>query len=502
MELNYWAATDIGRKRADNEDNFLVDKNLHLFVVADGMGGHASGEVASALAVQTIHEVVSAERKLIAQANSDDLAWNLEICILLEHAVHMACERVFQKAQQEPEKRGMGTTVVVLLVAGGRGYIAYVGDSRLYLVRGELVYQLTEDHSLMNELVRRGKIRADEFDDSPYANYKNAMTRAVGPTQTVEVDTLDFDMVPGDAFLLCSDGLYEYLDDQDISKILPLPEIQEVPGQLIEIANRRGGKDNITAIVVQLPRAKDGSDAGAELNHTLDTVRKVPIFADLSYRQLVRIMNIGRIGTMQPGVTLCRQGEPAAALQVILRGTVELTQDDTTIATLGLGQHFGEMSLIDDLPHSTTVTCTEEGKLLSLLRKDFDAILKREAPLAIKLLRRFVSELSGRLRKTNAALTQARASGFEDISDDFEMLEEGELLSAEDVSGEHTVADLPPQSPDEPAHSSGDTHSGGRAPLEVAPKSTPPTSAPDVPGVAKKSSAPNEDESEEAASPS
>ena len=456
MELKYWAATDIGRKRADNEDNFLIDKNLHLFVVADGMGGHASGEVASALAVQTIREVVSAERDLIAQAASDDLAWNLEICILLEHAVHMACERVYQKAQQEPEKRGMGTTVVCLLIAGGRGYIAYVGDSRLYLVRGELVYQLTEDHSLMNELVRRGKIRADEFDDSPYANYKNAMTRAVGPTPTVEVDTLDFDMVPGDAFLLCSDGLYEYLDDQDISKVLPLPEIRKVPGQLIDIANRRGGKDNITAIVVQIPRSDAQGDEGAELNYTLDIVRKVPIFADLTYPQLVRIMNMGRIAPMAKGTTLCRQGEVSSALQVVLRGQVELSRDDTTITTLGPGQHFGEMSLIDDLPHSTTVVCTEEGKVMSLMRKDFEAILKREAPLAVKLLRRFVSELSDRLRKTNEALTEARTAVIEDISEDlsedFEMLEEGEIIRAQGA---------------ELASGAGDTQVAGQTPTAV-----------------------------------
>src|SRR5690606_34890239 len=127
----------------------------------------------------------------------------------------------------------------------------------LYLVRGEVAYQLTEDHSLMNELVRRGKIRAEEFADSPYANYKNAMTRAVGPTETTEVDTLDFDMVPGDSFLLCSDGLYEYLDDEDISKMLSMPDVEDVPGRLIEIANRRGGKDNITAIVIQIVSGED-----------------------------------------------------------------------------------------------------------------------------------------------------------------------------------------------------------------------------------------------------
>ncbi len=428
MDLNYWAATDVGRKRSDNEDNFLIDRKLRLFVVADGMGGHASGEIASAVAVQTVREVVSSEAELFENPRDDDVAWHLEVCILLEHAVHTACERIWNKALQEPEKRGMGTTLVVLLIAGTRGYIAYVADSRLYLVRGEVTYQLTEDHSLMNELIRRGKVRADEFEDSPYANYKNAMTRAVGPTETVEVDTLDFDMVPGDAFLLCTDGLYEYLEDDDISKLLTLPDVEEVPGRLIDIANRRGGKDNITAIVVQVARDGSAEAAAAELNHTLDVLRGVPLFADLSYPQMVRLMNMGRITSLSRAQVICQQGEPADALHVVLRGKVELTSESTVLGSLGPGDHFGEMSLIDAQPHSATVTCTSDAKTITIARREFDQILERDAPLAVRLLRRFVRELSARLRKTNAALSEAKSEVIEDLSED--LAEELEMLDA------------------------------------------------------------------------
>ncbi|MCA9697191.1 MAG: serine/threonine-protein phosphatase, partial [Myxococcales bacterium] len=156
MDLKYWAATDVGRKRTHNEDNFLIDQQLRLFVVADGMGGHASGEVASAMAVHTIRGIVHHEADLFedAASNQDDPTWHMQVCMLLEYAVHVACEQIYRKGVQEPEKKGMGTTVVVLLIVGDRGYIAYVGDSRIYLLRGGIVYQLTEDHSLMNELIR------------------------------------------------------------------------------------------------------------------------------------------------------------------------------------------------------------------------------------------------------------------------------------------------------------------------------------------------------------
>jgi serine/threonine protein phosphatase PrpC len=419
MDIEYWASTDVGRKRTHNEDNYLIDKDLRLFVVADGMGGHASGEVASAIAVHTIRDIVSSERDLITSVLDDDPGSHMEVCTLLEYAVHIACETIFEKAKQEPEKRGMGTTVVALLLIGARGYIAYVGDSRIYLLRGGIVYQLTEDHSLMNELVRRGKIRADEFDDSPYANFKNAMTRAVGPHEVVEVDTLDFDMVPGDNYLLCSDGLYEYLEDEDIARRLALPDVQDVARQFVDLANTRGGKDNITALVIRLPEDETSGDRAAEVNFTLDTLKKIPLFTQLSYQQLVRVMNLARIKPVKEGEVLCKQGESGQELFVILRGSVRLESGGTTIITLPQGAHLGEMALIDSVPRSVTAIAAEDGKVLSISRTDFYEILKKEAPLAVKLLWSFLGVLSDRLRQTTADLKTARdEAGMEDLSEE------------------------------------------------------------------------------------
>ena len=412
MEIKHWAATDVGRKRSGNEDNFLIDKNLNLFIVADGMGGHASGEVASAIAVHTIRDVVFRERDLLTRIEAFDTAAQMELCTLLEYAVHSASAQIFHKAQQEPEKRGMGTTVVALLVIGQRGFIAYVGDSRIYLSRNGVVYPLTEDHSLMNELIRSGKVRADEFAVSPYASFKNAMTRAVGVHEHVEVDILDFEILPGDAFLLCSDGLYDYLDDAEIASNLALTNTEEIPGRFIDIANSRGGKDNITALVVQMRGDADSSKRAAQLQFTVDTLRAVPLMAGLSYQQLCKLMNISRVQPCRLGEVLTREGAEPGDLYVVMEGRVTLSRGGTHLVTLGAGSLLGETDLVGADAARITITAESPGKLLRIGRRDLQEVLRRDAALASKLLWTLASELGRRLEDTQLALN--RAVGQED----------------------------------------------------------------------------------------
>lgn len=409
MEIKYWAATDVGRKRAQNEDNFLIDKGLNLFLVADGMGGHASGEVASSMAVHTIREVIFNTRDLIESFDEEDPGAHIEISTLLEYAVHSACAEIFYKAQQEPEKRGMGTTVVCLLVVGRRGFIAYVGDSRIYLLRNGVVYPLTEDHSLMNELIRSGRVNPEEFAGSPYASFKNAMTRAVGVHEHVEVDILDFEVLPGDAFLLCSDGLYEYLEGSEIASSLALSEIEEIPGRFIDLANSRGGKDNITALVVQIARAEGKPGRAAELNFTIDTLRRLPLMRQLSYQQLCKVMAIARMRPFERGELISREGEVGGQLSVVLEGDVRLGRRGREVATIHAGNHFGEMDLIDTGARYFTSSGLSDGRLLVIERRDFYEILHRDPQLAVRLLWNLTHDLSKRVHETTDALLQARA---------------------------------------------------------------------------------------------
>jgi serine/threonine protein phosphatase PrpC len=420
MELSFAAATDVGRQRDHNEDNFLIDKKLRLFMVADGMGGHAAGEVASSIAVHEIRDTINQHRELIDRYRVDVPAVQpYEILQVLENAIQAACGAVFQRAQAEPDKRGMGTTATVLLVAGTgdhlRGFIAHVGDSRVYLARQNQCHVLTEDHSLMNELVRRGKLNREQIESSPYKQYKNAVTRAVGVNQSVEVDTFDFDILPGDRFLIASDGMYAYVDDGVLPKQLADGDVREVPKKLVDIANGGGGHDNITAVVIRVGSAASAelTQRGSELQLKLDVLKAMPMFRWLSYKELVRVSAITETVELPANKQIFAAGEPGDAMYVVLSGKVKLSKGDTQVAELDKGQHFGEMALVDRSVRSLTATAAETTRLVVIQRKDFYGIIKREPTTAVKLLWSFVQVLGARLRKTNSELGGKQAEATE-----------------------------------------------------------------------------------------
>ena len=414
MELTFAAATDVGRQRSHNEDNFLIDKKLRLFLVADGMGGHAAGEVASSIAVHEIRDAVNNKRELLDRYRVDHPGVQpYEILQVLEHAVQAACSAVHTRAQTEADKRGMGTTATVLLVAGAgdhlRGFIAHVGDSRCYLARQNQCHVLTEDHSLMNELVRRGKLNREQIESSPYKQYKNAVTRAVGVYGSVEVDTFDFDILPGDRLLLCSDGMYAYIDEDELPKQLAEGEVKEVPKKLVDLANAGGGHDNITAVVIRV-----GETASTELGPRttdialkLDVLKGMQMFRYLSYKELVRVSNISEMVELAADKPVFAAGQPGDAMYVVMSGTVRLHKGDTKVADMTRGNHFGEMALVDRSVRSLSATATEATRLLVIHRKDFYEIIKREPASAVKMLWAFVQVLGTRLRKTTNDLSDA-----------------------------------------------------------------------------------------------
>jgi protein phosphatase len=232
------AGTNVGRRRRVNEDRFAIAPELGLYLVADGMGGHSAGQVASELAAQAALRAVRTLRDApVGPAEK------------LRFAVSSANRAIFEAACERPEFAGMGTTFVGVLCLDGAVALAHVGDSRAYLVRGGCIRQLTDDHSVVGELLRRREIDPDAAREHPH---RHVLTRALGVRAGVEPDLAELAPSPGDVLALCSDGLTTHVRDGEIAELLGSPALPQagVDG-LIELANARGGEDNITVVVLR-----------------------------------------------------------------------------------------------------------------------------------------------------------------------------------------------------------------------------------------------------------
>ena len=242
MQLSVAAGTDVGRIRAGNEDSLYADADQErgLFIVADGMGGHAAGEVASEMAVQIVARELTDVRDPATTSAGQRMA----------EALKSANRAIYERTIQEADKQGMGTTASCLLMGQGCYVIGHIGDSRVYRLRDGIFSQITKDHSYVQEQVDAGFLTPEQ---ARYHPYSNVITRCVGANAAVEADVLTGELQAGDLYLVASDGLTGMVEDPQLKKIL---ESKQTPGRMVDTmiteANRRGGLDNITAIVVQV----------------------------------------------------------------------------------------------------------------------------------------------------------------------------------------------------------------------------------------------------------
>lgn len=246
MQLKSAGQTHVGMKRSQNQDSFLVLPEYQLFVVADGMGGHKGGETASRLSVETLGQFFRAQPSKATAAQAPEL---------LKAALNQANVAIQMTAQRDPELLGMGTTTTSLLFCENQAFIGQVGDSRAYLLHPGRIWQLTRDHSLVQEKLRAGIIRRDQLKTD---RMKNVITRSVGFEPKVDVDVFSIEIHPGDVFLICSDGLTGLVEDDEILAMVEKRAFQSRDGQLekaleelIATANKRGGDDNVTALLIK-----------------------------------------------------------------------------------------------------------------------------------------------------------------------------------------------------------------------------------------------------------
>lgn len=251
MKIRYAAKTDVGMKRTHNEDYFSLIEDEQLFIVADGMGGHASGEVASKMSAETISEFYQRTRE------DEEATWPYKMDRSLSYienrlvcSVKLANLRIFETASRDIRFKGMGTTIVCTLVCGDKVYLSHVGDSRVYRCREGEISQLTRDHSLLEDY-KEAKPDMTEEEERNFP-HKNVITRALGMRETVQVDIRGHQIQSGDIYVLCSDGLSGMVTDPQINDIVSRSKsLERAVAELVDAANRAGGTDNVTVLLLQ-----------------------------------------------------------------------------------------------------------------------------------------------------------------------------------------------------------------------------------------------------------
>jgi serine/threonine protein phosphatase PrpC len=409
-----WAAygqTDPGLKRKNNDDFYLVDAGLGLFVCCDGVGGHAAGNVASEMCAHAVRDHLAQNRGPIEEyAGAPSPAGRQAVADLLRRAIELANERIFHAGEQDAAKQNMSTTLEALLLAGDFAFLGHVGDSRAYLLRSGRVHQLTEDHKLGVEMVKTGMWTAEQARKNPNSR---VLTRAVGIQSYVQPDVLTVELTPGDLFLLCSDGLADYFAPAQLAEYAGKHELAELPRQFIEFAKRSGGHDNITAVVVRAEGARAGaatSDAALDALRKSEILGKVPLFRYLSYAELIKVLGLVRLRKFAPGTALIREGATSTEMFVLTQGEVDVLKGGQKITRKGRGDFMGEMGLFDNAPRSASVVAAEPTVAMVIERQDLLTLLRQDAQIAVKFLWALNQEMNQRLRATSLELAETKAS--------------------------------------------------------------------------------------------
>ena len=426
-----YGATDVGRKRDHNEDRFVCDADLGVYVVCDGMGGHAAGEVAAEMVCDQLVEAIREARQ--DQPLEDPERESERLGNALEQAMQAANKAVHDYGQSKGHARGMGTTATAVVVHQAYATVCHVGDSRCYLVRDNRLYQLSDDHSWVAEMVRLGRMTEAEAQRSPQ---RNLLVRSVGTQPVVKVDRLPIELVGGDSMLICSDGLHSYFaTPSELVETVGRGNVEQLPRDLVSLACSRGGHDNISAVVLRM--MVDGEEAidARDAKQELALLGQLDLFAQFELAELVRIRGASSSISFDDGEYVTRIGEVGDALYVLVSGKAVVTAQEEVLTTLQPGAHVGEMSMVDAQPRSASVISMGESRWLRVARQDIFRIVRQHPELAVKLLWNLVRVLSDRLRRTNVSL-QSRGEQMRDLMkqiDDIEIAVDDPIL--EDPEG-------------------------------------------------------------------
>lgn len=409
LSLNAWGKSDVGNVRENNEDSYLVDAERGVFVVADGVGGRKHGEVASRMVAEATREAAgdleAAASGIAGPRELDDRERVLE---LVRRHLEEVNTGLYEHESNSDVEQGMATTADMLVVSKTAAYVGHVGDSRVYLLRDDQIFRVTEDHTYAEQL--RADSRADVRQMAEQnEKFEHMLTRSMGARPHVEVDALYLDVQPGDRFLLCTDGLTNYMSAQEILGFAQKEWGQALIDTLVEEAKQRGGRDNITVVIVGV---EDDSLAEPRRHtQTIDTLRQVDfleqlsLFKGLDARELIKVLRTVYERSCEAGEVILRQGEESKALYLIVEGEVALTVDGTEITRLTAGQHFGELALLDEEGRrAATATSVGDTLFLIIAADRFQRLTSQELEIGNKLLRNLLRQAADQLREMNQRL--------------------------------------------------------------------------------------------------
>ncbi len=403
--------SDRGQIRPANEDAILRDDDLGVYIVCDGCGGRRAGDVASDIACRVIHDRLSAGADLFsAYAQRPTPAGKTAVLDLLREAIESASREIHHAALADAACSGMATTLVMLVVAGDRGVLVNAGDSRGYLLRGGSLHQLTEDHTLARDYVKMGLLSADKAPRSPHSA---VITHSLGFHVSTRVDMLHFELIGGDVLLLCSDGLTAHVSREEIAAVLTELTPAGAVEELVQLANNRGGNDNISIIAVKASGSSAAHDE--DVIRRLGALRRVPLFRNLNSPEMLAVMDLAVIRDSPAGERIVAEGDEGDRFFVSVSGTLRLSKGGAALALLPPGSLFGEMALVDHAPRLADVTALEPARVVSIRRDDFFALLRRDRSLAVKVLWGLCRVLGDRLRSTDQQAAQTSSQSRSEL---------------------------------------------------------------------------------------
>lgn len=384
-----------GSGHIKNDDHFLVKKEVGLHIVCDGFGEEGRGAVASQMTTDFISHVMMAQKKIFSDYKlkpTDKLKQN--ITELVEQAVNKISLQILSIISKDSVRRQMGTTLSMVLVSGNGVFLAHIGNSRIYLLRGENVHLLTEDH-VRKKMDKKTKIVDDEL--SSHGLNSTTLTRMLGASQQLKVDLLYFEVMPGDMLLLCTDGASDVLDTSKIFEILNGNEENNLSKAVLAYTKLHNPDENATAVTISFKPSKEKAETPTP-QAKFSTLQKIPLFSQFDYKEMSKIMTFMKTKKFKAGDDIVTEGETGEELYVIISGAADVIVHGKIVAELSESNYFGELSLIDKESRSATVRAKSDLEVLVLERKDFDHLMSHESQISVKMLWRFAQTLTARIR--------------------------------------------------------------------------------------------------------